>query len=580
MRERFLNTNLTWGSNHLGLHRCRYCRIELLTGENSGFCCGLKGSRRDDVQPLPPPPPQYMQFINDSRISGLSRTLNLLFSFAALESTHPFPHIAGPPGFVAIQGKIYHRVRPSHRNSAVRWLLYDGFMGNIPHDELARKIPPDWIAALKSALLAYNPLVRGLQTLSVEHSLSPNASLVLRDSGPATELAAIIAYDNTTARQIKPRQLVIRKIEGYTQQIPTVSSLWEPLAYPLLFPHGTLGWGVNEDSNLDETHGQNVPTTQMWYYRARLLREPRFRIFGRLANEYMVDMFTRDLECRLSYIRANQFRIRQEDASLTGIANDEDVSNVYLPSSFIGSKRWASEQIADSLAIAASLGNPTFFITMTCSPDWSEIQNQLLPGQTWTDVPIVVVRVFKRKLALLEQTLEHLFPNLRLVYIIHSVEFQKRGLPHAHIIVKYSAECHTPSDIDSIVSAEIPPDEEDARLVSRFMKHTHPPASQPPSKYCQKEDANGKRTCRFHYPRPLQQYTTIDSEGRVFYRRRKEGDQIIVPYCLELLRLFKCHLNFEVASTAHLFQYLFKYIHKSESGFNQIYISFNSFFSG
>jgi hypothetical protein len=29
-----------------------------------------------------------------------------------------------------------------------------------------------------------------------------------------------------------------------------------------------------------------------------------------------------------------------------------------------------------------------------------------------------------------------------------------------------------------------------------------------------------------------------------------------------LLRRFNCHINFEVANTAHLFQYIFKYIHK------------------
>lgn len=37
---------------------------------------------------------------------------------------------------------------------------------------------------------------------------------------------------------------------------------------------------------------------------------------------------------------------------------------------------------------------------------------------------------------------------------------------------------------------------------------------------------------------------------------------MIVPHCLPLLRQFKCHINFEVAATSHIFQYLFKYIHK------------------
>jgi hypothetical protein len=97
---------------------------------------------------------------------------------------------------------------------------------------------------MKNALFMSNPLVRGLRTLSAEHTRSPNASIVLREHGPPSEIAAIMSYDNTTTRQIKPRQLVVCTDRGYTQQIPTVPSLWEPLAYPLLFPHGMLGWGL------------------------------------------------------------------------------------------------------------------------------------------------------------------------------------------------------------------------------------------------------------------------------------------------------------------------------------------------
>lgn len=64
---------------------------------------------------------------------------------------------------------------------------------------------------------------------------------------------------------------------------------------------------------------------QMWHYHAHLLWEPCFQIFGRLANEYAVDMFSRDLECRLHYIRQNQQWIWREDAELMGL------SDVVLP---------------------------------------------------------------------------------------------------------------------------------------------------------------------------------------------------------------------------------------------------------
>nr|GAT43072.1 ATP-dependent DNA helicase [Mycena chlorophos] len=567
----FPEVRLTWGAVRNGVqHKCPTCGILLLTGERAGFCCGPNGSRFHDVKALPPLPHEFNSFINDRRVSHLSRRLNLILSFASLETTQPFPAANGPPGFVAIQGRVYHRVRPSHENSAVRWLLYDGFeAAHAPHSASTwfKEIPANWIASFRSALLRVNSFASSLRFLGQIHAAGTAASLLLEDTGTA-EIAAIMSYSNTTQTEVKARRLIVITAGGENQSVSTVSRFWEPLSYPLLFPHGTLGWGVRDhgpDANLtDPNPDADLPTTQMWYYRARLLREPRFQIFGRLANEYMVDMFSRDLESRLAYIRNNQQRLRQNDALLMGsIDSVEPSENIYLPSSFLGSPRWASEQVSDSLAIAAAYGPPTFFITMTCDPQWPEIATQLRPGQTFADIPVVVVRVFKRKLVLLLQTLNELFPKVgRPVYCIHSIEFQKRGLPHAHILVKYPKPCIEAADIDAIISAEIPEDPTDAPLIRRYMMHSHPPDSAPPSKYCQRLDAAGVRKCRFKYPFPLQERTIIDVEGRVRYRRRRPGDEMIVPHCLALIRQFRCHINFEAANTSHMFQYIFKYIHK------------------
>ena len=200
---------------------------------------------------------------------------------------------------------------------------------------------------------------------------------------------------------------------------------------------------------------------------------------------------------------------------------------------------------------------------MTCNGQWPAIQSELRRGQDYSDVPVIVARVFKRAVTVLEQSLNTMFPNAgQPLYIIHSVEFQKRGLPHVHVLVKYNHECTHFDDIDSVVSAEIPDNPQDQELVRSHMIHRHPPHDRPPSKYCQRVDEFGHRTCRFGYPQPLQPKTTVDSNGRIHYRRRKFEDQWVVPHNLPLLRKFRCHLNMEVANTSHLFQYLFKYIHK------------------
>lgn len=250
------NPTLKWGDYHRGRrHTCRTCNIELLTGEKSGFCCGPNGSRYHNVPSLPPLPDEIQAITTHPDISRLSRMLNLIFSFASLETTHPFPSISGLPGFLAIQGRVYHRIRPTHVNSAIRWLLFDGFTQNIPYADRAAYLPSTWIPAVQQALLRVNPFVAGLQHLSSLSAITcPDAHLLLIDSGQ--EIAALIALNNTARTETRLRQLVVSRADGYTQKIPTVSRLWEPLAYPLLFPHGTPGWGLI-DRHIDSTDLEN-----------------------------------------------------------------------------------------------------------------------------------------------------------------------------------------------------------------------------------------------------------------------------------------------------------------------------------
>ncbi|KIK27792.1 hypothetical protein PISMIDRAFT_28015 [Pisolithus microcarpus 441] len=147
-------------------------------------------------------------------------------------------------------------------------------------------------------------------------------------------------------------------------------------------------------------------------------------------------MFSCNLETQLNFIQQNQQHLCQEDAKLM---NTEDVlptENIYLPSSFLGS-------FADLLAVAAALGRPTFFVTMTCNMMWPEIVSQLQLGQDFTDIPIMVAHVFKHKLMLLLQMLKTMFVNAgHILYCIHCVEFQKCRLPHAHILLKYAVDCN------------------------------------------------------------------------------------------------------------------------------------------
>ena len=96
---------------------------------------------------------------------------------------------------------------------------------------------------------------------------------------------------------------------------------------------------------------------------------------------------------------------------------------------------------------------------MTCNPKWPEIENELLPGQEPQDRPDLVAEVFKFKM---DQLMNDLIKGGcfgQVVGYLYCVEFQKRGLPHVHILLILSGQdkTMTPELVDDLVSAELPP---------------------------------------------------------------------------------------------------------------------------
>ncbi|KNZ72349.1 hypothetical protein J132_03590 [Termitomyces sp. J132] len=101
---------------------------------------------------------------------------------------------------------------------------------------------------------------------------------------------------------------------------------------------------------------------------------------------------------------------------------------------------------------------------MTANPKWSEIEEALLKEpaingkrQTAADQPDIVARVFElKKNAVVKEIKKGLFGSC--VAYVHTIEFQKRELPHMHILICFH--CHhrikDAPDVDSIVSAQIP----------------------------------------------------------------------------------------------------------------------------
>lgn len=131
---------------------------------------------------------------------------------------------------------------------------------------------------------------------------------------------------------------------------------------------------------------------------------------------------------------------------------------VILPSSFIGSPRNMFQNYLDGMSIVQHFGKPSLFITMTCNPNWPEIQYNLPLSKGSNFRPEIVVRVFKNKLNELIDSLLKKAIFGKVEALIYTIEFQKRGLPHAHILLTLETQdrINGSIDIDKIISAEIP----------------------------------------------------------------------------------------------------------------------------
>ena len=88
----------------------------------------------------------------------------------------------------------------------------------------------------------------------------------------------------------------------------------------------------------------------------------------------------------------------------------------------------------DAMAIYRHFHKPDLFLTIIANPKWSEIVQSLFPGQKATDHPNIVSQVFEQKKKVLLRLIDNSFFGTAVAHI-HTIEFQKRGLFHIHLLI-------------------------------------------------------------------------------------------------------------------------------------------------
>jgi hypothetical protein len=155
---------------------------------------------------------------------------------------------------------------------------------------------------------------------------------------------------------------------------------------------------------------------------------------------------------------------------------------------------------------------------------------------------------------------------------MRSIEYQHRGMPHAHIVIQLKDVPHNTNGftesswIDANLSAEMPinqdnlssdEEKEYARKVRMHMKH-----------HCCSAvnrclDKNGR--CKKGYHDTVIADTSFTKQNdRVVYRRRHESDLLIVPHNRKILQDWDGHAYLDICSTETVI-YLYKYLYKGGS---------------
>jgi hypothetical protein len=649
---------------------CGYKHLTNITASYRNKCCaGGRLSRAQSsnwneaadewftLQPLP----SFMEAILSTLdFSNHSSSYNNLVAFIATKvdnnlSTSGWTYRGPGPASVFLNGRLIKMILPAtstDQTGGLAFFVYDQ-LSALATSPQATNVNSELLSSIISGLLEVNNYAQELRMLGAEarqHVENVNNTLISTMPRQGEHFTVCSVMNNrqsgSMTMQIQTRDS--NQISNVSMDSPLV----EPLSYPLLYPRGEPGW-TNKDKRklkLDQYvtarilrpeqnhHGNymtaiapNLPKVPIDSRTGHCFSDDadelqieqfslpdvlvhstlivnRFQRMARLAEYWICDMYSRQIDQRMDIIRNLESRImmgqprsqsqvapisEEEELERDGAGfndpDDEDNIVSYVPKSVTGSKRHMKSCARNALQLISNFGSPHVFLTLTCNPNWPEIQSQLLQGQTAFNRFDVTVPVFKARLDMLCANIRRgkYFHGSKLTYELHVIEYQYRGLPHAHMVFRLEDGVDTDNpDRNALIDfvnkyfiAEMPRFEGEEHQ-NVFHTEGTPPFTNAYKEKCRETvrkhnkhkcavAINGCKKadsdlCRRGYSNTETRPNTYldETTDRIVYRRRHESDLLIVPYNLPMMMDWDSHLNIEYSGSSHCAMYIFKYAFK------------------
>ena len=517
-----------------------------------------------------------------------SRQYNSPFAFTSIGGDEVRFQQGGPPIY-KIQGQMYHRLGSLLPNDDVNHTFAQVYLMECA-DQLQRRYDMNMvggsshdiqvIAKIQDIMFRQNYYAKHFYYFKENILGHPQEAFISIEARPGPDSrtynapkVAEVSVAMHLNQDTKGRDIIIFPKRGdRMRRVSETSAMYDPLQYPLLFPIGdSTGWNAHGFCNSNALTRARMSCHD--YYKFKLYRRKPFsplHLAGKLALQFWTDMHCKVEGNRLQWFRYNQKEIRADKYQdfNDAIAGDMDLTSagkrIILPASYTGSNRYMAKSYQDAMAIVRAFGRPDLFLTFTCNPKWEEIKEALqqlkVDANLSHNVPAhynqdIINRVFRQKLQQLEDDINKNSIFGEVLAMVRVVEFQKRGLPHAHILIICKDKLENTRDIDGFISAEIPDVEIHPRLhelVKKNMMHS-----------CDQrciEDG----VCKKRFPKDFICETTTDSDGYPLYRRRNTNPNNgrVVPYNPYLLLKYDAHINVEACTTVSSVKYLYKYVYK------------------